>query len=80
VGFDLLHSQLDAMRNYIHRKRVLGYHRTNYLNIIRYTEKLIKLNMADKTAVSEFVTAVTAEEVLSEKTFFLKAARSVSVI
>ncbi len=72
AAFDLLQSQLDALRNYIHRKRVLGYHRTNYLNIIRYTEKLMRLSLTDKAAVAEFAAAVTAEAVLTEKAFFLK--------
>lgn len=72
-AFDLMQSQADAMRNYIHRKRVLGYHRTNYLNIIRYAEKLMRLDLSDKTMVTEFATAVNAETVLSEKAFFLKA-------
>ena len=70
--FDLLQSHLDAMRNYIHRKRVIGYHRSNYLNIIRYTEKLTRLNPLDKTALEAFRAAVEQEEVLTEKAFFLK--------
>jgi hypothetical protein len=61
------------MRNYIHRKRVLGYHRTNYLTIIRYAEKLIRLNLNDKPAVQAFVEALEKEPVLTEKSFFLKA-------
>ena len=72
-AFDLLESHIDAMRNYIHRKRVLGYHRTNYLNIIRYMEKLMRLPAHDKTAMQQIAAAVQAEEVLSEKPFFLKA-------
>ena len=70
--FDLLQSHLDAMRNYIHRKRVIGYHRTNYLNIIRYTEKLMRLNSFDKGAVEAFRNAAEQEEALTEKAFFLK--------
>ena len=68
---DLLQSHLDAMRNYIHRKSVLGYHRTNYLNIIRYTEKLLRLRLHDKSAVIQFREAVQKEEILSERAFFL---------
>ena len=71
--YDLLQSHLDAMRNYIHRKRVIGYHRTNYLNIIRFAEKLTRLNMRDKTSLEGYRNAVEQEEVLTEKTFFLKA-------
>ena len=69
---DLLQSHLDAMRNYIHRKRVIGYHRTNYLNIIRFAEKIMRLNMLDKKAVEALLQTVEQEEVLTEKAFFLK--------
>ena len=70
--YDSLQSHLDAMRNYIHRKRVLGYHRTNYLNIIRYTEKLMRLNPGDKPAAEALLEAVQQEEVLTEKAYFQK--------
>ena len=69
---DLLQSHLDAMRNYIHRKRVIGYHRTNYLNIIRFAEKLMRLNTIDKKEVEALRQALEQEEVLSEKSFFQK--------
>jgi len=70
--YDLLQSHLDAMRNYINRKRVLGYHRTNFLNIIRYMEKIIRLNAMDKASVESLQNALMNEEVLTEKGFFLK--------
>lgn len=66
-----LESHMDAMRNYIHRKRVIGYHRTNYLNVVRYMEKLIRISPGDKTALAAFRETVRQEEVLSEKSFFL---------
>ncbi|MBL7826895.1 MAG: hypothetical protein JNJ57_09720 [Saprospiraceae bacterium] len=68
---DALESHMDAMRNYIHRKRIIGYHRTNYLNVVRYMEKLIRLNLDDRQAVNAFVDSVRKEPVLSEKSFFL---------
>ena len=71
--YDLLQSHLDAMRNYLHRKRVLGYHRTNYLNIIRYTEKITRLNPLDKKATALLRQAIEQEEVLTEKMYLLKA-------
>ena len=70
--FDLLQSHLDAMRNYIHRKRVIGYHRTNYLNIIRFAEKLMRHNPLDKAATQKLRQDIEQEEVLTEKVFFLK--------
>lgn len=68
---DSLQSLLDAMRNYIQRKRVLGYHRTNYLNIIRYTEKILRLAPNDRSAAIALREAIAQEEVLTEKAFFL---------
>lgn len=70
--YETLESHLDAMRNYIHRKRVIGYHRTNYLNIIRFTEKLIRLNPRDKNAVYAFQEEIGREQVLTERSFFQK--------
>lgn len=70
--YETLESHLDAMRNYIHRKRVLGYHRTNYLNIIRYTEKLMRLNPMDKKSVYMLRQEMENETVLTEKAFFQK--------
>ena len=69
--FDLLQSHLDAMHNYITRKRVIGYHRSNYLNIIRYASKLLALRFSSKTEVEKLRTAIVAEEHLSEKEWFL---------
>lgn len=68
---DTLQSQLDAMRNYLHRKRVLGYHRTNYLNLIRYAEKILRLQPGDRAAADALRKAIEKEEVLSEKAFLL---------
>lgn len=69
---DLLQSHLDAMRNYIHRKRVIGYHRTNYLNIIRYAERFLRLPPGDRAAAETLRAAVEQEEVLTEKLYFQK--------
>ena len=66
-----LESHMDAMRNFIHRKRVIGYHRTNYLNVVRYMEKFIRLQKSDKAALSAFKESVEKEDVLSEKAFFM---------
>lgn len=71
-AFESLDSHIDAMRNYIQRKRVLGYHRTNYLNITRYAEKILRLQPKDRSAVAALRQAIENEEVLTEKAFFLR--------
>ena len=70
--YDLLQSHLDAMRNYIHRKRVLGYHRRSYLNLIRYTEKLMHLASWDEPASRALKTEIESENELIERPFLLK--------
>lgn len=69
---DLLHSHLDAMRNYIHRSEVIGYHRTNYLNFIRYLDKLLQLNRLDKKAVEKLRQQIKNEQVLTERAWLLE--------
>lgn len=41
---DALDAHLRNMKTYIRRQRAFGYHRENYLNIIRFTQALIELN------------------------------------
>lgn len=71
---DLLYAHLDAMKNYIQRKKIIGYHRTLYLNIISYTKKLMQLNCYDKTEVKQFREAVQEEAILTEKEWLLAQA------
>ncbi len=42
--FDALDAHLQSMQTFIRRQRVIGYHKTNYLNIIRYARRLMQLN------------------------------------
>ena len=69
--YDLLQSHLDAMRNYIRRKKVISYHKKNYLNIVRFAEKLLKINMFDKKEMEKLREAIFKEEVLTEKEWLL---------
>lgn len=70
--FDLLEANLDAMHNYIRRKRVIGYHRTNYLNIIRYVRKLMAVNPYDKKAIRKWREQLEKEEILTERKWLLE--------
>jgi len=69
--YDLMQSHLDAMRNYIRRKRMIGYHKKNYLNILKYAEKLLKTNILDKPAIRQLKTSIDKEEVLTEREWLL---------
>ena len=69
--YDLLYAHLDAMRNYIHRKKVLGYHRKNYLNIIRFTERLLQ-HGHDSRKRQALRAEIEREPVLTEKEWLLE--------
>lgn len=70
--YDLLQAHLDAMRIFLRRKKVIGYHRTNYENIIKYAQKLITLNPNNKSAMQNLKSKIEQEEVLSTRGWFLE--------
>lgn len=67
----LLFSHLEAMQRYIRRKHIIGYHKKNYLNIIKYTKKMRSINFFDKKELTVFKKAIESAEVLTEKSWFL---------
>lgn len=70
--YDVLHAHLEALIKYIRRKPGLGYHRNNYLNLARYTQKLITLNWNDKSEVQTFKLKIESEKVLTEREWLLE--------
>lgn len=71
---DLLASHLEAFKNYIRRKSILGYHRTNYLNLVKYTQLLISINPFDRAEVEALQTKIRDEQVLTEREWLLEQA------
>lgn len=67
-----LENQLDSIQIYLRRKKVLGYHRDNGLNTVRYFRRLVALNFLDTTAVERFRSDVAAESLLMERDWFLR--------
>ena len=70
--YDTLDSHLQAMNAFLIRKKIIGYHRTNYSNLIRYTRKLSELNPFDRQAKADLRAAIVAEEPLLEKEWLLQ--------
>jgi hypothetical protein len=70
--FNVLDSQIQSMKKYIQTKRVLGYHKTNYLNITIYMRKLLNLNPGDRVAAEKLRESIMAEQSLTERPWFLK--------
>lgn len=70
--FDALESLLESMRTYIQRKKVMGYHKANYKNIISYTKKLLRINPYDKSAVEKLKVEIKGIKPLTEKPWLLE--------
>ena len=70
--FNLLYAHLEAMKSYLRRKHIIGYHRKNYRNIIRYTRKLITTNLFDKVERQALHELIQKEEVLTEREWLLE--------
>jgi hypothetical protein len=67
-----LDSLLDSIKIYLYRHKKLGYHKDNYLKLVRYTQKLIRLNPHDKAAKIALREAIENEKSLLEKAWFLE--------
>ena len=63
------------MNNFIRRNRLIGYHRKNYLNLLRFTRKLLGVNPFDPKATAELRVQIEAAEPLTEKAWLLAQLR-----
>ncbi len=70
--YDLLQAHLEALKNYIRRKVTLGYHRTNYLNLVKYTQKLVTVNRFSAKDVAQLKGKIQVEPVLTEREWLLE--------
>ncbi len=69
--FDLLESHLQAISAFIRRKKVMGYHRANYLTLVQFVRKLLELNPLNKKEKQAFREAVEQAKPLAEKEWLL---------
>ena len=46
--YDALESLLESMKVYLKRKKVIGYHKDVFQNMLKYTQKLVRINPFDK--------------------------------
>lgn len=69
---DVLDYYLLSFEAYVKRKKVMGYHRTNYLNIISSMKKLLKIAPYDDKGKEKLRRKIEALHPLTEKRWFLK--------
>ena len=46
--FDALESLIESMRTYVQRKKIMGYHKANFKNYIKFIKKLLRIKPNDK--------------------------------
>ena len=69
---DVLEYFLISFEAFIKRKKEIGYHKANYLNIIRLMKKMLTLNPFDKKAKLKLQEEVKTTQPLSERVWFLE--------
>lgn len=73
--WDALDSLLTSFRAFLRRKTSLGYHKTHYISLIEYTQKLLKLTPHDRTARQALRQKMEAAPDLLEKEWLLGVMR-----
>lgn len=69
--FDALESHLDSFKSYLRRQKSIGYQRDNYLNLIRFTKKLLRLETGDKAGRLALKQEIRQTTALAEREWLL---------
>lgn len=69
--FDVLESHINSFQKYVQRKKLIGYHQENYLNIILLTKKLVELNPHDLQEKKKLKSKILATKALGERNWLL---------
>lgn len=65
------------MHTFIIRQRAAGYHRENYLHIVRFTRALLRLHAHQPAEMDALRQQMEAEPALSEKEWLLEQLRKI---
>ena len=68
---DLLDAHLQSLKTYLYRKKVMGYHRENYINTIRFTLKLLEIKPYDQAAKTALRQVIEQSGAVAEKEWLL---------
>lgn len=68
---DLLDAHLQALKAFLHRKKVMGYHKENYTNTIRFTHKLLETPLYNKVARAALRQEIEQTGAVAEKEWLL---------
>lgn len=70
--FDALHSLLDSFQNYIYRQNGISYHRQFYLNLIKFTRRLLQKEGYSSTQLQTLKTEIENTKNVAEKIWLLE--------
>ncbi|MEZ4931011.1 MAG: hypothetical protein R2788_02620 [Saprospiraceae bacterium] len=70
--FGALDSLIDSMRAYIQRKKVMGYHKAVFKNLLTYTKKLLKVFPNDKEQIEKLKSEIESADPLMERKWLLE--------
>ncbi len=76
--FDALDAHLQSMHTFILRQRAAGYHRENYLHIVRFTRALLRLHPHQPAEIANLRQQIETEPALSEKEWLLEQVGKIS--
>lgn len=68
-ALDALDSHISAMQKFIRRKKIMGYHRENYLNLAIFTKKLMETH--EKSALVALRAEIEGTKMVAEKEWLL---------
>ena len=70
--FNALDSLLESMRTYIQRKKVMGYHKAVFKNLLSYTRKILKVRPNDREQVKKLKEEIATADPLMERKWLLE--------
>lgn len=72
-----LQSLLDSFRSLVYRQKRIGYHKENYLNLIRFTQQLLNCTRADQEGLEKLERAIQKAEKVAEREWLLEKVLSI---
>jgi hypothetical protein len=69
--FLALDSLLESFKTYLMRQKNVGYHSQSYLNLIKFTKKILKLDNKDKGQIEQLKQQIEATDLVTEKAWLL---------
>ncbi len=70
--FTALDSLLESFTVYLHRQKVIGYHKNSYQNLIKFVKKLLTLDFKNKTQKAQLKDEINTTKELTERDWLLE--------